>query len=312
MGLADLIKALQDEKAVAPLPPTGVLRHDENGPLQGSGPRDWLTRHALTTFPTGTPKSLLCIRAAVLFPGSATGRPQRVGADVSADARAHALKAVLRAVNVTEWCREAAETYGSTPATGWEETGDNVITTFSLVPSGADDRPPLQAHCSLITGPPAGSDADARVLALALDLLLEFPFPPQVTPGSPPYSLGETLGIDHLSRIIRMVAHSAINAALYAARELLGYIPSDGHIGLWLTSTDAFDKVIDFTQLHRVGNQVSVSEISGFSRLPAEADDPMDAAVPLRGLAIHLIDELLHRTNHREYAGLLHSLLTFV
>jgi hypothetical protein len=80
---------------------------------------------------------------------------------------------------VTKWCREAAETYGGTPATGWEETGDNFITTFSLVPSGPDDRPPLQAHCSLITGPPAGSDADARVLVLALDLLLEFPFPPR-------------------------------------------------------------------------------------------------------------------------------------
>jgi hypothetical protein len=76
IGLANLIKTLQEGKAVPPLPPTGVLRHDENGPLQGSGPRGWLTRHALTTFPTGTPKSLLCIRAAVIFPGSATGRPR--------------------------------------------------------------------------------------------------------------------------------------------------------------------------------------------------------------------------------------------
>lgn len=109
-----------------------------------------------------------------------------------------------------------------------------------------------------------------------------------------------------------MMANSAINAALNAAKELLGSIPSDGHIGLWLTLTDAFDKVIDLTQLHRVGNQVSVSEISCFSRLPAEAGELMDADVPLRGLAIHLIDELLHRTNHREYAGRLHSLLTSV
>lgn len=271
-----------------------------------------MTRPALTTFPTGTPKSLLCIRAAVLFPGSATGRPQRVDANVSADARAAALKEVLRAVHVTEWCRDAAETYGSTPAKRWDETGDNAITTFSLVPSGPDDRPPLQAHCSLMTGPSSGSDAGARVLALALDLLLEFPFPPQIIPGSPPYPLGETLGIDHLSRIIRMVANSAINAALHAAKELLGSIPSDGHIGLWLTPTDAFDKVIDLTQLHRIGNPVSVSEISGFSRLPVETDEPMDAGVPLRGLAIHLIGDFLRRTNHREYAGLLHSLLTSV
>jgi hypothetical protein len=109
-----------------------------------------------------------------------------------------------------------------------------------------------------------------------------------------------------------MMANSGINAALYASKELLGFIPSDGHIGLWLTSTDTFDKVIDFTQLHRVGNQVSVSDISGFSRLPAEADDLMDADAPLRGIAIHLIDELLHRTNHREYADLLHYLLTSV
>jgi predicted KAP-like P-loop ATPase len=310
MGFAYLIKTLQDEKAVAPLPPAGVLRHDENGALQGSGPRDWLIRPALTTFPTGTPKSLLCIRAAVLFPGSATGRPQRMGADVSADARARVLKAALGAAQVTKWCREAAETYGSTQAAGWEETGDNAMTTFSLVPSGPHDRPPLQAHCSLITGPQAGSDDNARVLAL--DLLLEFPFPPQAIPATPPYPLGETLGIDHLSRIIRMMANSGINAALYASKELLGFIPSDGHIGLWLTSTDTFEKVIDFTQLHRVGNQVSVSEISGFSRLPAEADDLMDADAPLRGLAIHLIDELLHGTNHRGYAGLLHSLLTSV
>jgi hypothetical protein len=231
-----------------------------------------------------------------------------VGTDVSADARAHVLKEVLRAAHVTEWCRVAAETYGSTPATDWEETGDNAITTFSLVPSGPDDRPPLQTHCSLITGPSNGSDAGA--LVLALDLLLEFPFPSQVIPGNPAYPLGETLGIDHLCRIIRMVADSAINAALYAAKELLGSTPSDGHIGLWLTPTDTFDKVIDFSQLHRVGNPVSVSEISGFSRLPVEADDPMDADGPLRSLAIHLIDELLRRTNHREYAGLLHSLLT--
>ena len=74
--------------------------------------------------------------------------------------------------------------------------------------------------------------------------------------------------------------------------------------------TDAFDKVIDLTQLHGVGNPVSVSEVSSFSQLPAEADDLIDADGPLRGLAIYLIDELLHRTNHREYAGLLRSLLT--
>ncbi len=36
----------------------------------------------------------------------------------------------------------------------------------------------------------------------------------------------------------------------------------------------------------------------------------MDADAPLRGLAIYHIDELLHRRNHREYVGLLHSALT--
>lgn len=53
-----------------------------------------------------------------------------------------------------------------------------------------------------------------------------------------------------------------------------------------------------------------MSEVSSFSQLPAEADDLIDADGPLRGLAIYLIDELLYRTNRREYAGLLRSLLT--
>lgn len=36
----------------------------------------------------------------------------------------------------------------------------------------------------------------------------------------------------------------------------------------------------------------------------------MDDPDSLRGLAIHLIHEFLRSTNHREYANLLHSLLT--
>ncbi|MFY9932111.1 MAG: hypothetical protein WAK82_29295 [Streptosporangiaceae bacterium] len=94
------------------------------------------------------------------------------------------------------------------------------------------------------------------------------------------------------------------------ASELLGSVPADGHIGLWLAATDSFDKIIDLTQLHRVGNQVSLSEVSSFGRLPLEEDDPMDDSDSLRGLAIHLVDELLRGTSHREYADLLHSLLT--
>ena len=220
VGLAWLIKVLRDQKAVAPLPPSGVLRHDEIGPLHDSDPRSWLPRQALLS-PSheGASKSRLCVRAAILFPGSATGRPQRVSASVSADARAATLKTMLDQAQVTKWCYGAAETYGSIPASGWQETGDNTITTFSLVPTGPGDQPPLQAHCSLSIGTPPAGSADA--LLLALDLLLDFPFPPQAIPASPPYPLGEKLGIDHLARIMRMVADSAINTALGAGTEPL-------------------------------------------------------------------------------------------
>jgi KAP family P-loop domain len=309
VGLAWLTKVLRDHKAVAPLPPSGVLRRDESGPLHDSGPHGWLTRQALLTAPAGdATKSRLFLRAAVLFPGSATGRPQRVSANGSADARAATLKTVLDQAQTTKWCRGAAETYGSIPASGWHETGDNIITTFSLVPTGPGDPPPLQAHCSLSIGTPPAGGAD--VLVVALDLLLDFPFPPQAIPAMPPYPLGERLGIDHLARIIRMVADSAINTALGAGTELLGSTPADGHIGLWLAATDSFDKIIDLAQLHRVGNRVSLGEVSSFGRLPLEEDDPMDDPDSLRGLAIHLVDELLRSTSHREYADLLHSLLT--
>ena len=311
VGLVWLTKVLRDQKAVAPLPPSGVLRRDESGPLRDSGPHSWLTTQALLNpSPGGTSKSRLCIRVAVLFPRSAPARPQPMSSGVSPDARALALKTMLDQAQVTKWCYEAAETYGSIPAAGWKETGDNTLTTFSLVPSEPGDQPPLQAHCSLSIGTPPAGGADA--LALALDLLLEFPFPPQAIPATPPYPLGEKLEINHLARIIRMVADSTIGTALHAGKELLGLTPADGHIGLWLASADSFDKIIDLTQLHRVGNQVSLSEVSSFGRLPLEEDEPMDNPVSLRGLSVHLIDELLRSTNHREYADLLHSLLTFV
>jgi hypothetical protein len=309
VGLAWLTKALRDQKAVAPLSPPGVLRPDESGPLHDSGPHSWLTSQALLNpSPGGASNPRLCIRAVVLFPGSASARPQPISGGVSADARALALKSMLDHAQVTKWCHEAAETYGSIPAAGWKETGDNTFTTFSLIPSGPGDQPPLQGHCSLSIGKPPAGSTDA--LALALDLLLDFPFPPQAIAATPPYPLGEKLEIDHLARIIRMVADSAIGTALHAGRELLGLTPADGHIGLWLASTDSFDKVIDLAQLHRVGNQVSLREVSSFGRLPLEEEDPMDDPDLLRGLAIHLIDEFLRRTNHREYADLLHSLLT--
>lgn len=217
---------------------------------------------------------------------------------------------ILGQLPLTNWCREAAEWHGIQLQAEWRETGytSRMVTSFSLDP--VDGPRPLDAHCTITTGAPSSEDSDA--LAVALDLALTFPFPPQITPdATPTYPLGDRLGIDHLARLIRMVAYSGIQTAPEAASNLLNIRPEDGHAALWLTASDSLDNVIDLDQFAQVGNQAKTNEASVFATLPIEPNHPYGSdefSGDLRGLSTELIHEFLRTSGRRGYAQALHAL----
>ena len=310
-GLAMLPDSLQKRQAMPPQPPAGVRNAVQPTPVQQTSPRQWATPRSLDRTASDSPGSALCIRTAILLPGSAQGLPGRLGsADIPEEQRAQVLPKILGQLPLTSWCREAAEWHGIPLQTVWKETGytSRVFTGFSLDP--VDGPRPLDAHCTITTGAPSPDLADA--LAVALDLVLTFPFPPQTkTDGSAHYPLGDRLGIDHLARLIRMVADSAIRTARQAASSLLNVSPEDGHAALWLAASDSLDKVIDLDQFGQVGNQAAGSEVAAFANLPLEPGHPYDSpefSDDLRGLATELIHEFLRVSGRRGYAQALHAL----
>jgi hypothetical protein len=310
-GLAMLPDALQKRQAMPPRPPAGVRNAVQPTPVQQTAPRQWATPRSLDRTASDAPGRVLCIRAAILLPGSAHGLPGRLGiADIPEEQRARVLPTILGQLPLTKWCREAAEWYGIQLQPVWKETGytSRMFTGFSVDP--VDGPRPLDAHCAITTGASSPDASDA--LAVALDLVLTFPFPPQTRPDATPvYPLGDRLGIDHLARLIRMVADSAIQTAGQAASSLLNISPEDGHAALWLAASDSLDKVINLDQFAQVGNQAAANEVAAFATLPLEPDHPNDSpesSDDLRGFAVELIHEFLRASGRRGYAQVLHAL----
>jgi hypothetical protein len=310
-GLAMLPDALQKRQAMPPRPPAGVRNTAQPAPLQQTGPRHWATPRSLERTASDATGTVLCIRAAILFPGAAHGLPGRLGsADITEEQRAQVLPMILDQVPLTKWCRDAAEWHSIQVQAVWKETGhtSRMLTSFSLDP--ADSPRPLDAHCTIATGATSPDVSDA--MALALDLDLTFPFPPQTkTDATPAFPLGDRLGIDHLARLIRMVADSAIQTARQAASRLLNINPEDGHAALWLAASGSLDKVINLDQFDQVGNQAATNEASAFATLPLEPDHPYDSpesSDDLRGFAVELIHEFLRTSGRRGYAQALHAL----
>jgi hypothetical protein len=312
-GLAMLPDALQKRQAMPPRPPAGVRNAAQPSPVQRIGPRHWAIPRSLERLASDAPGGVLCIRAAILLPGSAQGLPGSLGsADISEEQRARILTMILGQMPLTKWCSEAAEWHGIQLQTVWKETGNTtrLFTGFSLDP--IDGPRPLDAHCAITTGAPSPTASD--VLALSIDLVLTFPFPPQTKPdGTPVFPLGDRLDIDHLARLVRMVADSAIQIAQQAATSLLNVTPEDGHSAVWLAASNSLDKVINLDQFDQVGNQAAPSEAEIFATLPLEPSHPKgspEASDDLRGLATELIHELLRVSGRRGYAQALHSLRT--
>jgi hypothetical protein len=310
-GLAMLPDALQKRQAMPPQPPAGVRNAVQPTPVQQTGPRHWATPRSLDRTASDASGSVLCIRAAILLPGSAQGLPGRLGsADILEEQRARVLPMILGQLPLTKWCREAAEWHGIQLQTVWKETGhtSRMFTGFSLDP--VDGQRPLDAYCAVTTGAASPDVRDA--LAVALDLVLTFPFPPQTKPDATPlYPLGDRLDIDHLARLIGMVADSAIQTARQAASSLLNVSPEDGHAALWLAASDSLDKVINLDQFDQVGNQAAANEAAAFATLPLEPGHPNgspESTDDLRGFAVEVIHEFLRASGRRGYAQALHAL----
>jgi hypothetical protein len=310
-GLAMLPESLQKRQAMPPRPPAGVRNAVQPTPVHQTGPRHWATTRSLDRTTADAPGSVLCIRAAILLPGSAQGLPGRLGStDIPEEQRARVLPMILGQLPLTNWCREAAEWHGIELQAAWTETGhtNRIFTGFSLDP--VDGPRPLDAHCAITTGASSSDVSDA--LAVALDLVLTFPFPPQVkSDATPQYPLGDRIGIDHLARLIRMVADSAIHTARQAASSLLNISPEDGHAALWLAASESLDKVINLDQFDQVGNQAAANEVAAFATLPLEPghlNGPPESSDDLRGFTVELIHEFLRASGRRGYAQALHAL----
>jgi hypothetical protein len=181
---------------------------------------------------------------------------------------------------------------------------------------------PLHAHCGVTSGPggPGGTDG----LAFALDLLIGMPFPTEeATPGSetsptPPTGLGPSISpwpspaLGSLSGLIQMMTNSAISASRTSAARILNRNVTSGNVGIWLASTTSFGELLDLDQFPAVpGSGPGPGEVSVFARLPLEPSEHFDAdphVGSVRGLAVHLIDQLLQQEHRREYAETLHAL----
>ncbi|MDQ2873911.1 MAG: KAP family NTPase [Actinomycetota bacterium] len=257
-GLDQLRKALLEQRAVPPRAPSGVRTVPQMSPVQQTSPAQWGSQisHAL---PTGDdPGSLLCIRAAVLLPGAASGLPSGVGSmTLSEEARAQVLARILAETTFTAWCRDRARASGLALGPAWSESGNDNRIFAELVLNGpeSDDQSPLRAHCMISAG---SSSPAPDALGIGLDLILSLPLPSgagQQEVGSIPR--GDKLSIQELVEISETIIWSAILVARKAARELLGLSSDDGHLAVWLAARQSLDDVIDLNVFPTVGNQAA-------------------------------------------------------
>jgi hypothetical protein len=109
-----------------------------------------------------------------------------------------------------------------------------------------------------------------------------------------------------------MMTNSAIQTARAAASQILKLNAADGNIGVWLAATTPFGEVLGLDQFLCVpGSGASQNEVSVFARLPLEPGEHLNTGShtdSVRGLAVHLIDQLLQQEHRRGYAETLHAL----
>jgi hypothetical protein len=320
-GLSLLTAELQKRHAVPPTPPSGVLKRPEESPLWDRGPRSWASRPELDPAPSPASKRLLCIRAAALLPGGSQGFP-RVSptTEIPVEQRTTIIQETLQKSLLTNWFRTMTRRLGVEAEPRWEETGPTnaILAGFALSladpPEDAQPVPvPVHARCAVTSGPvtPGGTDG----LALALDLLIDMPFPSEPEPSFSPWPSPE---LESLLGLVQMMMNSAIPTTRTAASQMLSLNAVDGHVGVWLATTTTFGEILDLDQFPAVpGSGPGRNEVSAFARLPLEpgenfgTDSSASTHSPVgsvHGLAVHLIDQLLQQEHRRGYAKTLHAL----
>lgn len=318
-GLTLLGAELQKHRAVPPAPPSGVLKRTEQSVLRGQGPRRWDSRPELTPPSSGESKSVLCIRAAALLPGGPQGFPCALPTtEIPDEQRAKVIQETLQKSPLTDWFRAMTRKLGAEAEPRWEEAGYTTPSFAGFVlpradPSGSSWPLPLRVRCAITSGPatPGGTDG----LALALDLLIDMPFPPE---SATPIGLGPSVSpwptpeLESLSELIQMMTNSVIPASRTTASQILNLNATDGNIGVWLATTTSFGEILDLSQFPVVPDSGSgQNEVSAFARLPLELSESIGtgpAADSVRGLAVHLIDQLLQQEHRRGYVATLHAL----
>lgn len=107
-------------------------------------------------------------------------------------------------------------------------------------------------------------------------------------------------------------AFHSLDSSRTIASQILNLNAIDGNIGAWLATTTSFGEILDLGQFPVVPDSGSgQNEVSAFARLPLEPSESFDtgpAVGSVRGLAVHLIDQLLQQEHRRGYAATLHVL----
>jgi hypothetical protein len=311
-GLAQLRQTLVKQRAIPPRPPSGVHSGAQMSPAQQTSPTHWGSQISHGSPTPDDQGNLLCIRAAVLLPGAASGLPSGVGsASVSEEARAQILARILDGMPFTAWCLDRARASGLTLGPAWSESGNDnrIFAELTLKGPESKDQSPLRAHCMISTG---SSSPAPDALAIGLDLILSLPLPPGPDQQeNAPIPAGDKLSVQELAEISETVIRSAIIVARKAARELLSLSADDGHLAAWLATRQSLDDVIDLTVFPTVGNQAAPSETAVFATLPLEpgqADESAEFSRSVCGVAVELVHELLRTAHRRDYTEALHLL----
>jgi hypothetical protein len=327
-GIPLLNAELQKRRAVPPTPPSGVLKRPGQSVLWDKGPRRWDSRPELTTSPSAESRPLLCVRAAVLLPGRSQGFPGvSPSTEIPGEQRAKVIQEALQQSLLTDWFRAISRKFGVEAEPRWEEAGSTTPSFAGFVLSHADppESPwplPLHAHCAVTYGAENTGGPDA--LAVALDLLIDMPFPSEevaqggVETSATPTGLGPSVSpwptpeLRSLSGLVQMMTNSVVPTARIAASRLLNLNATDGNVGLWLATTTSFGEILDLDQFSAVpGSGPGPNEVSAFASLPLEPGQHFDTDSyhgSVRGLAVHLIDQLLQQEHRRGYVETLHAL----
>jgi hypothetical protein len=314
VGLASLRQSLPRMRSEPPVPPSGVLAGGQMSPVHQTSPSSWGARITRGAGASDSGPILVCLRAAVLVPGSAGGLPTGVGATtVSEETRAHTVARILDGTSLTSLCRDHAQRAGAEPAPEWVEDGNSsrLFAEFTLQKPDSESPAAVTGHCVITTGASRpGQDA----LCIAVDLLLSMPrAAPHQDGDDTPAADGTSsrLNLQAVVDLTGIVTRSAMLAGWQTASELLGFTPVDGHLAVWLATERSLDQVIDLTSFPAVGNQGVPAEASIFATLPLEpgqTDDSPDFTRSLRGIGVELVHELLRAAQRRDYIEYLHLL----